>query len=233
MRFAVDDAVFEKLRNVCFGVVVARGVDNTERKKEIKEILDNNVEMRIEQLCGVKIKEHAGILPYRNAFTKIGFNPNKYPCSVEALITRVIKGGQMPSINNVVDIANAISIKYILPIGAHDIDAAEEDIMVRYSVAGDKFIPFGMEVPEYLEPGELVYARGSDVKTRRWIWRQSERGKITEKSTNIFFPIDGFRDSNYEEVISARDELAHLLKELFNCKVATGYVDMDNKAMQL
>lgn len=233
MRFTVDDAVFEKLENVCFGVVVARGIDNAVKKNEIKEILGHNAEIVKNQLSGVKVKEHAKILPYRNAFTQIGFNPNKFPCSVEALITRVAKGGQMPSINNVVDIANAISIQYILPIGAHDIDAAEEDIMVRYSVAGDKFIPFGMGEAEYVEPGELVYARGNDVKTRRWIWRQSEKGKITEDSTNIFFPIDGFKNINYEEVITARDELARLLKELFDCEVTTGYVDIDNKTMLL
>jgi len=233
MRFIVDDDVFKKLENVCFGVVVARGVDNAARKNEIKDILDNNAAMIKEQLSGVNIKEHAKILPYRNAFVKIGFNPNKFTCSVEALITRIVKGGQMPSINNVVDLANAISIKHILPIGAHDLDTAKEDILVRFSVSGDKFIPFGMEEPEYLEPGELIYVRGNDVKTRRWIWRQSERGKITEKSTNIFFPIDGFTDINSEGVISARDELARTLRELFNCEVTTGYVDKDNRVMLL
>ena len=28
--------------------------------------------------------------------------------------------------------------------------------------------------------GEAVYASGSEIRTRRWTWRQSERGKITE-----------------------------------------------------
>lgn len=29
--------------------------------------------------------------------------------------------------------------------------------------------------------GEAVYASGSEIRTRRWTWRQSERGKITEE----------------------------------------------------
>lgn len=126
-----------------------------------------------------------------------------------------------------------MSLKYILPIGAHDIDKAKDGIEVRFTVDGDKFIPFGMEEPETVEPGELIYTSGNNVKTRRWIWRQSEQGKITEKSVNIFFPIDGFINVNHEAVIAARDELAQTLRNLFNCQVKVGYVDKNNKSMLL
>ncbi len=231
MKFFVDQKVFQKLGHVCFGVVVAKGMDNTTKKHEIAGLLEQNIRNIKEQFKDVKIKEHPAILPYRNAFIQLGFNPNKFASSVEALITRVQKGGQIPNINNVVDLVNAMSLKYVLPIGAHDMDITREDIVVRFSVAGDEFIPFGTEEPELLEPGELVYARGNHVNTRRWIWRQSERGKITNKSTNIFFPIDGFIDVNHEAVLSARDELAQVLKDLFNCEVITGYVDHNNQSM--
>lgn len=44
------------------------------------------------------------------------------------------------------------------------------------------------------------------MKTRRWIWRQGEVGKITNKTKNIFIPIDGFKSKNYDKIIKARDE---------------------------
>ncbi|WP_052233106.1 hypothetical protein [Terrisporobacter othiniensis] len=67
------------------------------------------------------------------------------------------------------------------------------------------------------------------MKTRRWIWRQVEVGKIISKTRNIFVPIDGFRHSNFESVVKAMDELANLFTEIFNCDVIVGIVDKDNK----
>ena len=60
----------------------------------------------------------------------------------------------------------------------------------------------------------MVYAVGQQVRTRRWTWRQSEHGKITADSSDIFFPIDGFTDFNGENVIKAQTELDSLLKTI-------------------
>ena len=38
---------------------------------------------------GKKPKETEDILPYRAAFTAPGINPNKFMCSIEALLTRI------------------------------------------------------------------------------------------------------------------------------------------------
>nr|WP_246517071.1 phenylalanine--tRNA ligase beta subunit-related protein [Clostridium aciditolerans] len=95
------------------------------------------------------------------------------------------------------------------------------------------FVPFGETEAEVLEDGELIYSVGDKVKTRRWIWRQSEEGKITKESKNIFFPIDGFKDRNYDKVIGARDELAQLLKQLLGAEVKVGFIDKDNMELEL
>src|SRR5665648_134130 len=105
---------------------------------------------------------------------------------------RVAKGNILPSINPIVDLGNSLSLKYVLPMGAHDLDALADEIAVRFSVKGDLFTPLGTEDIEILEKGELVYADTKRIRTRRWIWRQSNVGCITENSKNIFFPIDGF-----------------------------------------
>lgn len=233
MRFVVEDRVFDKLDDLCFGVVVARGIDNMKKLDGIKEMLDNSISAIMAEMGEAKIKEHSKIIPYRHAFVQLGFNPNKFAPSVEALISRILKGGQMPSINNIVDLANAVSLKYVLPIGAHDLDMAKDDLAVRFSADGDSFIPFGAAAAESPEPGELVYASGSAIKTRRWIWRQSEQGKITETSRNIFFPIDGFSSENGAAVMQARDELAERLDHFFKCTVKVGFVDRYNRSMPL
>ena len=119
-------------------------------------------------------------------------NPNKFMPSIEALGKRVQKNAELPSINSVVDLGNAISLKYIVPIGAHDVTSVEDTINIRFSIEGDTFLPLGSVEVEEVPEGELVYASGNKVKTRRWIWRQSDDGKIIEDTKDVFFFVDGF-----------------------------------------
>ena len=233
MKFSVSSEVFEKLDNVCFGVIVAKGIDNSLVKNDIVEKLDQSIKDCEDKFKDTKVKELEGILCYRDAFKELGINPNKFMSSIEAMLTRTSKGKGLPNISPIVDLGNAVSLKYMVPLGAHDIDTLDGDIEVRFSKEGDSFIPLGTEETEILEDGELIYSAGDNVRTRRWIWRQSEQGKITNESKNIFFPIDGFTNKNYESVMSARDELASLLKEVFSCDVKVGFIDKNNTEFEI
>lgn len=233
MKFSVSSEVFEKLDNVCFGVIVAKGIDNSLVKNDIVEKLDQSIKDCEDKFKDTKVKELEGILCYRDAFKELGINPNKFMSSIEAMLTRTSKGKGLPNISPIVDLGNAVSLKYMVPLGAHDIDTLDGDIEVRFSKEGDSFIPLGTEETEILEYGELIYSAGDNVRTRRWIWRQSEQGKITNESKNIFFPIDGFTNKNYDSVMSARDELASLLKEVFSCDVNVGFIDKNNTEFEI
>lgn len=147
-------------------------------------------------------------------------------CSIEALLTRIAKGKGFPHINAAVDLGNAVSIKHRLPMGAHDLDTIADGVDVRLAEEGDTFIPFGSTEEEAPDVGEAVYACGHEIRTRRWTWRQSERGKITENTKAILFPIDGFSDVNTAEVQAAADELVALLKKYFGegLEIETGTV---------
>lgn len=56
---------------------------------------------------------------------------------------------------------------------------------------------------------------------------------MTEESQSIFFPLDGFIRVNADRVVQARDELAGLLERVFGCTVKTGFVDRDNRVMEI
>lgn len=233
MKFIIEPAVFEKLPAACFGVVAAKGVDNSRRYEKIDALLDAGVALAESRFAGKRVKEEPDILPYRAAFQALGVNPNKYMCSIEALFTRIAKGKGMPRINPLVDLNNAVSLKYTLPMGTHDLGVSPLDMEVRFAREGDVFLPFGGGPVETPDDGELVYAVGSEVRTRRWTWRQSDQGKIGPETGYVFFPIDGFTDFNRDRVLAARDELAALAEELFGCTVRTGYLDRDCREMDL
>lgn len=248
MYFEVSKEVFDKMPEFTVGVVAVQGIDNTKDVPAITEMLDKYAEecRRYFEASGNKAKDDPCVTPYREAFRAIGVNPNRYACAIEALMDRIAKGKGMPHINPAVDLGNAVSLKYRLPIGAHDMytflrpdgtgkGSEEAGIEVRPAVPEDHFRSFGAPEGEYddPEPGEIVYVSGHEVRTRRWAWRQSEQGKMTEKTTAVFYPIDGFRDVNVEEIKKAMKDFTELLANYFarsgsRCTVATGMVDRDD-----
>ncbi len=227
MKFIVEKKVFETLGDVCFAMVAVSNIDNSKKIPEIDNLLDASVKECETYFEGKKVKEGQEVSPYREAFKKMNINPNKFMSSIEALLTRISKKKGMPSINPIVDLGNSVSLKYRLPIGAHDLDSNQGDFYVRYARPDDYFIPFGAVEKEDLEEDEIVYASGNTVRTRRWIWRQSQLGKITEDTSRVMFPIDGFLD-NKDKMILAQEELASLLKKYFDCQVQLGWVDSSN-----
>lgn len=226
--FQVAPEIFQKLPNVCFGVVVIRDIDNHKSQPKISSFFEDIQSTLYQKLAGRKAKEYPLILPYREAFQSLNINPNKFPPSIEALTSRIEKGKTLPSINPIVDLGNAISLKYGIPLGAHDLSASSEPLEVRLSQKEDLFVPFGSSEPEALEENEILYVSGHQVKTRRWIWRQSEFGKITEESTDIFFPLDGFESINDVQTREARDELASLLETYFQKTPFVGWINKES-----
>ena len=227
-RFSVENTAFEQLPDYCVGVVVARGLDNHSRSEAVSRMLDQAAADFAQANREANVRELPGVKACRDAFLALGMNPNKFMCSIESLMKRVQKSGALPHINTVVDLGNAFSLTYQLPMGAHDVDKLEGDIQIRFSTPEDHFLPMGEEGMETMPAGELVYVSGHTVKTRRWIWRQSEDGKITGDTSHVFFPIDGFRNVNGADVLTARDALARLMEQDFGCQVVTGYVDSGN-----
>ncbi|NLU24024.1 MAG: hypothetical protein GXW99_04735 [Clostridiales bacterium] len=225
MFYEVTQEIFDKLPTACFGAVAVRGLDNTRPIPALEEMLQQNIRLCETYFEDKKPKETPDILPYREAFRALDINPNKYLCSIEALLTRIAKKKGFPSINAAVDLGNAISIKYRLPIGAHDLDTMKDGLTVRLSQPGDTFVAFGATETEIPVPGEAIYVSGHEVRTRRWTWRQSEVGKITEETKAILFPIDGFTDVNEPQVRAATAEFVALLREYFGCEAETGFVD--------
>lgn len=230
MKFSISPAVFEKLPTACFGVVaVLDAVPSPEADAAIAARLAEAVTDCQAALAGVALKESPEILPYREAFRALGQNPNKYPCSIEALLTWIAKARVCPP-----------SIRWWIwamryrcgtvcpsaPMTSPPSGTVYWRCVRRWKVTGS--CPLAAANPELPDPGEVVYVSGGEVRTRRWTWRQSETGKITPETRSVLYPVDGFLDHNREEVLAARDELAELAKTLLGASVTVGFIDRDH-----
>lgn len=233
MKFEVSKYFFDKVEDAVFGVVVVKNFNNKVSYDYINNMFNESLKTSKEKFLNVKIKKEDWIQPYREAFRKLNINPNKYMCSIEALITRISKGNDIPNINSIVDLGNALSLKYELPIGVHDMDNfIDGDIQIRESDGNDNFVPFGSDEIEHPDAGEIIYASGNEVKTRRWTWRQGEKSKVREESKDFFIPIDGFT-SNKDKILELQEELVKYLKDDLKLEVYSGIVDKDNRIFEI
>jgi DNA/RNA-binding domain of Phe-tRNA-synthetase-like protein len=232
-KFIATPDLFKLFPHLCFGVVVAVGVDNQGTDPEVMKLVRARTQALYESLQDSDLKAHPHIAVWREAFQKLGQNPNKYPSSIEALAKRIAKRPEVPDINRVVNLVNAMSATYMLPMGAHDLEILPGDIEVRLARPTDIFVPFGGTEPEAPDEGEVVYATGDQIRTRKWVWRQGEMAKVVPQSTRLFFPIDAFYGVTDQAAQAARTELAGLLERYCGATTKTYWIDQEHPNVDL
>jgi DNA/RNA-binding domain of Phe-tRNA-synthetase-like protein len=231
--FAVAPEVFERHPDYIVGCVLARGVDNRRAYPALDALLDAAEAAVRADLADLDLKDHPAIAVWRAAFAARGWTPSKYPASVEALARRVAKGNPLPRINPIVDLGNAVVLRRLTPVGAHNVaQLGAMTLTVRESAAGDIFRPMGDSPNETPEDGEIVYAAGHVVRTRRWVWRQASDALVAPSARDVFYPVDGFSGQTDERVRQAVDDLANSCRAVFGATVTTALVSREMPAFE-
>lgn len=215
MRYTVEKEVFALNPQLHFGILIGKGLVNSGTTPEDTRRLRDAEESVRQSIKAEDLRSHPIVRGYRDAMEKAGINPNKYPPSTEAMLKRVLKGASLPEINALVDLCNAVSVENQISLGGHDLRDIHEDLEVRFTKGTERFLPFGAEEYEAVEAGELVFTSGDVVQTRKWIWRQSELGKMTLDTRDVFFQLVGFDACTGSPLSKALDSLEKLITERF------------------
>lgn len=214
-RVRVDPRIHEAFPGYAVLVIYTRGLRNGPSDAASVELLRNAETGARAAFGDAKPQTHAHIAAWREAFGKFGSKPSRYPCSVEALLTRTLKGQDLPAINNVVDRYNAISVRHVLPVGGENLDALTSDVVLRFATGDELFdtLSGGELLIEHADPGEVIWADDSGITCRRWNWRQGYRTRLTEETRNAWFVLDRLPPYPMEALTAAGDELIASLRE--------------------
>ncbi len=186
MVFSVDERLFALFPALQIGALVCE-IENTRYGEDRLEAVLEGVRAGFQH---ERPQDHPHIKVWREAFTKLGVSASKYYSSIESLLRRALKGGPFPRINPVVDLYNAVSLKYLVPMGGHAIPPLEGDISLSFAQGGEHFVPMDGGEVEKVDEDEVVYKDEKEVLTRRWVWRQSNKDKVTVDTSSVFIPID-------------------------------------------
>ncbi len=129
------------------------------------------------------LREDPVVRAYRDFYWRIGIDPTKTRPSSEAMVRRVLKGGNFPKINNVVDAGNVASALTLIPIGLYDLDKISGKLEIRLAREGEIFRPIGGG-EEVLRGGEPVLADEEEVLFL-YPHRDSRKTMITESTTRV------------------------------------------------
>lgn len=205
MNFSVDKKLFALFPSLKIGVLICE-IDNTKYGEDALEAVLEDIRTHFPY---EKPQDHPHIRVWREAFGKLGISASKYYSSIESLLRRALKGGPFPRINPIVDLYNAISLKYLVPMGGHAIPPLEGNIALCFAEGGEPFVPMDSGEMEVADKGEVIYKDEKEVLTRRWVWRQCHKDKVTADTKSIFIPIDvmeGLPDSLCENIMGDMEE---------------------------
>jgi DNA/RNA-binding domain of Phe-tRNA-synthetase-like protein len=222
MRFVVDQVLCQQFPGLAIGVVVGHGVRPASDPERVVALLAAAEERLRREWGGRSPQEHPRIAPWRQVFQKLGLSGVKYPSSIEALARRALSGKGLPRIHPLVDLYNALSLAYQIPMGGHDLGTIAGDIRLGPTRGGEPFRAMFAEEVEAAAPGEIAYLDDADILTRHWVWRQGHKDRITPETRSIFIPIDGLPAVGREAVEAAAQEMAGHLRVVFGAKVLVG-----------
>lgn len=153
---------------------------------------------------------------WREAYRAFGAKPQRTPCSAEALLKRATRDGTLPGINAVVDLYNAVSLRYALPVGGENVDAYRGSPRLVRATGSEAFdaMQAGAPIVEHPDQGEVVWRDELGVTCRRWNWRQGLRTRIEVPTTRMWFVLEALGPMPDAALMEAGHELADGLRQL-------------------
>lgn len=140
------------------------------------------------------------IQAWRRVFSRMGIKPTQYRCASESLLRRFKKEGSLPSIHPLIDLCNAISLAFAIPIAVFDVSRIAQQIEVRYATGAETFSSFSGEI-EKPEAGEVIFADSAGrAHARRWTNRQSAYSAVRDETTSVLIVAEAMHGSALADV---------------------------------
>ncbi|UXT61237.1 B3/4 domain-containing protein (plasmid) [Agrobacterium fabrum] len=141
---------------------------------------------------GGPVWSEAHLAGWAEVYIRFGAKPNRTPCSAQALRKRVQKDGRIPAINPLVDLYNAVSLRYAIPVGGENFDAYVGKPRLTVADGTEEFdtVMNGEAFIENPIKGEVVWRDDTGVTCRRWNWRQGTRTRLDSVGGRMWFILE-------------------------------------------
>jgi DNA/RNA-binding domain of Phe-tRNA-synthetase-like protein len=141
------------------------------------------------------------IQAWRRTFTKMGLKPTQYRCASEALLRRYRKERNLPQIHPLIDLCNAVSLAFAIPVAVFDVSNVAEYLEVRHATGEETYLTFGGEI-ENPESHEVIFADAQQrAHARRWTNRQSGLSAMRPDTSTALIVSEAMHDTAAVDVV--------------------------------
>jgi len=205
MYFQHSEEIWQQFPELVAGVMFAEGIH---RDVDVEQRLAPYNTRATERLEGSTEGEMPEIQAWRRTFSKMGLKPTQYRCASESLLRRFRKEGSLPRIHPLIDLCNAVSLAYAIPVAVFDVSQIDTYIEVRHAKGDEHYQTFLGEV-ETPPAGEVIFAdTAGQAHARRWTNRQSGLSAIRDDTTTILIVAEAMHESAAEDVSRLIEALA-------------------------
>lgn len=210
--FRYDAAILERFSGIVGGVIHATGVTNGATPMPLADAFASEQAIVRGRIGETPLSEIPSLSAWRRVFRGFGVDPTQYRSAAEALLRRLTKQGELPSIGTLVDLANLVSIRHALPVAVFDLTAIEGGLTVQFARGDEPWADLGSSETDRPLPGEVIFADAAGiVAARRWCWRQSAESAAGGTTTEILVTVEGHHDAASRDVAAALEDLETLL----------------------
>jgi DNA/RNA-binding domain of Phe-tRNA-synthetase-like protein len=140
------------------------------------------------------------IRAWRRTYTKMGLKPTQYRCASEALLRRFRKEGILPELHPLVDVCNAVSLAFAIPVAVFDVSKVSGGLEVRYADGDEEYLTFSGET-EHPSPHEVIFAdQARRVHARRWVNRQSGLSAVQSTTATALIVTEAMHETASSDV---------------------------------
>ena len=146
---------------------------------------------------------------------EMGLQPSTFRSSVESLVRRSLRNGKVPTTGlETIDLYNFASLRFVIPVGAVDLDKISEPITLRFARTSDTYEPLAGRSAEFpLHDRVLVYATGDTVLTYGLNCRESSSALLDAASRNAIYVAEAANRSQAADAQAALEWLADRLRK--------------------
>jgi DNA/RNA-binding domain of Phe-tRNA-synthetase-like protein len=211
--FQYSQQILENFPQITGGILIAKGIANSPTAAALRERYLTEQQTVKARVGETPLSEIESLNAWRKAFSMFGVSPTQYRSAAEALLRRLTKKGDIPSINTLVDIGNLVSIRYGLPVAMMDSRAINGAVTVHYSDGTENFVELGNDETLHPDVGEVIFSdEDKNVVARRWCWRQSASSAARDDTTDAIITVEAQHAGGREAVEDAVADLLELLK---------------------
>jgi len=168
------------------------------------------------------------IQAWRRVYSEMGLQPTQVRCAAEALLRRLRQDGQLPRVNPLVDLCNAISVHASVPIAIFDCARIAWPLSVTRARGDEEFLTFSGET-EHPAEAEVVFVDGTHrAHARKWAHRQSKFSAVSPSTVSVLIVIEAFHEGASATVTTALRWLEEAFSEIPECIITSRELTASN-----